>query len=149
VRWARNGSRSSCGSTRVPGTSGRSGSAGSRTVRWTSSCDARRLADHRRDEPLQGDRPDFPSLAKAFNTNFAAIYDEIPKQRTTPSCPYCADDEAREVTQRLIRDAGYEPTNAGGLDSARALEDMLAVVMGVSQAGGARVFYRFGKPGEL
>jgi 8-hydroxy-5-deazaflavin:NADPH oxidoreductase len=108
---------------------------------------------------FQGKRPDFPSLAhqvksiiggpvaKAFNLNFAAIYDEIAKQSTTPSCVYCADDEAREVTERLIGDAGYEPTNAGGLDNARALEDGLAVLGAVAQAGGSRPFYRFWKPG--
>jgi predicted dinucleotide-binding enzyme len=110
---------------------------------------------------FRGERPDFPSLAhqvksiaggpvaKAFNLNFAAIYGEIAKQRTTPSCLYCGDDEARGLTERLIRDAGYQPTNAGGLDNARALEDMLGVLVGVSQAGGGPVFYRFGKPGEL
>jgi predicted dinucleotide-binding enzyme len=110
---------------------------------------------------FQGERPDFPSLAhlvksitggpvaKAFNLNFAAIYDQIASQQSRPSCLYCADDGAREMTERLIADAGYEPTNAGGLDNARALEDTLATLFAVSQAGGSPVFYRFGKPGEL
>lgn len=110
---------------------------------------------------VRGERPDFPSLAhqvksitggpvaKAFNLNFAAIYDEIAKQRTAPGCLYCADQEAREATERLIRDAGYEPVNAGGLDGARALEDALAVLFGISQAGAGPVFYRFARPGEL
>jgi 8-hydroxy-5-deazaflavin:NADPH oxidoreductase len=109
---------------------------------------------------FQGERPDFPSLAhqvksitggpvaKAFNLNFAAIYDEIAKQPATPSCLYCADDEARGVTEQLIRDAGYEPENAGGLDSARALEDGLGVLIAVSQAGGGQPFYRFWRPGQ-
>jgi predicted dinucleotide-binding enzyme len=108
-----------------------------------------------------GERPDFPSLAhqvksitggpvaKAFNLNFAVIYDEIAKQQTTPSCLYCADDEAREVTEQLIRGAGYEPADAGGLENARALEEMLAVLVAVSPAAGGPVFYRFGRPGEL
>lgn len=110
---------------------------------------------------FRGERPDFPSLAhqvksitggpvaKAFNLNFAAIYDEIANERSAPGCLYCAEEEARGVTEQLIRDAGYEPVSAGGLDSARALEDMLAVLFGISQAGGGPVFYRFGKPGEL
>jgi predicted dinucleotide-binding enzyme len=110
---------------------------------------------------FQGERPPFDSLAhqvksitggpvaKAFNLNYAVLYDEIDKQRTTPSNLYCADDEAREVTERLIRDAGYEPTSAGGLESARMLEDSLRLLGAVMQAGGSRVFYRFGKPGEL
>jgi 8-hydroxy-5-deazaflavin:NADPH oxidoreductase len=109
---------------------------------------------------FQGERPDFPSLAhqvksitggpvaKAFNLNFAAIYDEIAKQPMTPSCPYCADDEARGVTEQLIRDAGYEPENAGSLESARALEDGLGVLVAVSRAGGRQPFCRFWRPGE-
>ena len=110
---------------------------------------------------FQGERPDFPSLAhqvksitggpvaKAFNLNFAAIYDEIGNQKTRPSNLYCADEEARGVTEQLIRDAGYEPTNAGDLENARALEDGLRIMFAVFQAGGSPVFYRFGKPGEL
>jgi 8-hydroxy-5-deazaflavin:NADPH oxidoreductase len=109
---------------------------------------------------FQGERPDFPSLAhqvksitggpvaKAFNLNFAAIYDEIAKQPITPSCLYCADDEARGVTEQLIRDAGYEPENAGSLESARALEDGLGVLVAVSRAGGRQPFCRFWRPGE-
>jgi hypothetical protein len=37
-----------------------------------------------------------------------------------PSCLYAAEDEAREVTKRLIRDAGYEPVSVGGIENARA-----------------------------
>jgi hypothetical protein len=44
--------------------------------------------------------------AKSFNLNFAAIYDEIGAQRVPPSNLFCAEDEAREVTEQLIRDAG-------------------------------------------
>ena len=110
---------------------------------------------------FRGERPPFPSLAhevksitggpvaKAFNLNFAAIYDEIAGQGTAPGCLYCADEEARELAERLIRDAGYEPVNAGGLDSARALEDMLPLLFAVSQAGTGPFFYRFARPGEL
>jgi predicted dinucleotide-binding enzyme len=62
-----------------------------------------------------------------------------------PSCLYAADDEAREVTERLIRDAGYEPVNLGGLESARALEDFVTgLFLKISP-----IFYRFAAPGEL
>ena len=37
-------------------------------------------------------------VAKAFNANFAKLYDQIAEQRNRPSCLYAADDEAREVT---------------------------------------------------
>jgi predicted dinucleotide-binding enzyme len=84
-------------------------------------------------------------VAKAFNANFAALYDQIGEQRVRPSCLYAADDEAREITEQLIRDAGYEPVDLGGLDAARALEDFVPGVL--AKAG--RVFYRFAPPGDL
>jgi predicted dinucleotide-binding enzyme len=84
-------------------------------------------------------------VAKAFNANFAALYDQIGEQRVRPSCLYAADDDAREVTEQLIRDAGYEPVDLGALDRARALEDFVPDVL--AKAG--RVFYRFAPPGEL
>jgi predicted dinucleotide-binding enzyme len=84
-------------------------------------------------------------VAKAFNANFAALYDEIGSQQTRPSCLYAADDEARDVTEQLIRDAGYEPVSVGGLENARALEDFVPGVF----AKIGRVFYRFAPPGEL
>lgn len=104
-----------------------------------------------------GGRPDGPSLAhqvksvtggpvaKAFNLNFARLYDEVAKQPEPPGMLYASDDEARDVTERLIRDAGYEPISAGTLESARALEDMLPALFAVSQAGGP-AFYRFIRP---
>ena len=80
-------------------------------------------------------------VAKSFNVNFAALYDRIGAQRARPSNLYAADDEAREVTEQLIRDAGYDPVPAGDLEKARALEDFLGPfgVFGPS-------FYRFWKP---
>ncbi|HEY2742682.1 MAG TPA: hypothetical protein VGI69_10960 [Gaiellaceae bacterium] len=87
--------------------------------------------------------------AKAFNLNFANLYDEIGKQRVRPSNLYCAEDEARELTEQLIRDAGYDPVDAGGLDNARMLEDHLALLFAVNQAGLGPFFYRFAPPGEL
>jgi len=87
--------------------------------------------------------------AKSFNLNFANIYDEIDSQRVRPSNLDCAEDEAREATEQLIRDAGYEPVNAGGLDRARLLEDHLALLFAVNQAGLGPFFVRYAAPGEL
>ena len=110
---------------------------------------------------FQGDRPEFPSLshhvqsitggpvAKAFNLNFASIHEKAAAEGTPPGSFYCADDAARDVTEQLIRDAGYSPVNAGGLDSARAMEDALPLLFAVSQGGGGPFFYRVGRPGEL
>src|SRR4029450_10330308 len=45
-----------------------------------------------------------------------------------PGCLYAAEEEARDLTQRLIRDAGYDPEQIGGLEDARALEDFVTSV---------------------
>jgi len=87
--------------------------------------------------------------AKSFNLNFALVYDEIANQRVRPSNIYAADDEAREVTEQLIRDAGFEPAYAGGLENARAVEDHLALLFALNRAGLGPHFYRYAKPGEL
>jgi predicted dinucleotide-binding enzyme len=87
--------------------------------------------------------------AKSFNLNFANIYDEIGDQRVRPSNLYCADDEAREVTEQLIRDAGYDPVDAGGLERARMLEEHLALLFAINQAGLGPFFVRYAPPGEL
>ena len=84
-------------------------------------------------------------VAKAFNANFARLYGELRNQRVRPACLYAADDEAREVTEQLIRDAGYEPVSLGGFDAARALEDFVPGILG----GLGPVFYRFAQPGQL
>jgi predicted dinucleotide-binding enzyme len=84
-------------------------------------------------------------VAKAFNANVGVLFDQIGGQRVRPGCLYAADDEARDVTRQLIRDAGYEPENIGGLENARALEDFVpGVFMKLAPA-----FYRFAGPGEL
>src|SRR5215212_8581330 len=100
-----------------------------------------------------GRNEDFPSLAhevksiaggpvaKSFNTNFAALFDQIDEQRARPSNLYAADGEAREATEQLIRDAGFEPVYAGDLDQARALEDHLGFMFAINQAGLGRFFY--------
>jgi 8-hydroxy-5-deazaflavin:NADPH oxidoreductase len=110
---------------------------------------------------FQGRDDTFPSLAaqvksivggpvaKAFNTTYAAHYDRIAEQRARPGCLYCSDEEAKEIVERLIRDAGYDPVSAGGLDQARALEDLLPLMNAINQAGLGRFFYRFAAPGEL
>jgi 8-hydroxy-5-deazaflavin:NADPH oxidoreductase len=88
-------------------------------------------------------------VSKAFNSNFASLFDEIDRQSAPPGQLYCGDEEAREVTEQLIRDAGFEPVRTGGLDNARALEDFLGLLMGIAQSLGGPYFYRFGRPGQL
>lgn len=88
-------------------------------------------------------------VAKAFNVNFARLYDKIDEQRARPGNFYAAEDGARDVTEQLIRDAGYDPIFAGGLENARLLEDQLQMMMAVSEGGLGQAFYRYAKPGEL
>jgi predicted dinucleotide-binding enzyme len=88
-------------------------------------------------------------VAKAFNANFASLYDRLGEARTRPTMVYAADEEAREVTERLIADAGYEPVSAGGLEAARAVEDFLTVIIAVSRAGTGPFVYRFAPPDSL
>ncbi len=84
-------------------------------------------------------------VAKAFNANFAILFDQVAEQRVPPSSLYAAEDDARDVTEQLIRDAGYNPVSLGGIENARALEDFVPGVLG--KVG--RVFYRFAPPGDL
>ena len=88
-------------------------------------------------------------VAKAFNANFANQYDRLDEQRVRPSNLYAAEDEAREATEQLIRDAGYEPVSVGGLENARALEDHLGLLMAINQGGLGPFLYRYAKAGEL
>jgi hypothetical protein len=88
-------------------------------------------------------------VAKSFNCNYAAIYDEVGTQRVPPSNLYAAEDGAVEVTEQLIRDAGYEPVSAGGLENARLLEDHLLLMNAINNGGLGRFFYRNAQPGEL
>jgi hypothetical protein len=87
--------------------------------------------------------------AKAFNTNFAALYDEIGNQRVRPSNLFAADDDARQVTEQLTRDAGYDPVYVGDLDQASLLEGHIRLAFAISQAGLGPYFYRIARPGEL
>jgi predicted dinucleotide-binding enzyme len=87
--------------------------------------------------------------AKSFSTNFAAMYDRIGVQSVRPSNLYAADASAREATEHLIRDAGYDPVFVGELDpGARLLEDSSGLTRALAGQLGP-FFYRYGRPGEL
>ena len=89
-------------------------------------------------------------VAKAFNVNVAVLYDQLDQQRVPPSNLYAAEDAAREATERLIRDAGYDPVHVGGLEQARALEEyVLGLYSAVAGGGLGPFFYRYAKPDKL
>jgi 8-hydroxy-5-deazaflavin:NADPH oxidoreductase len=87
--------------------------------------------------------------AKSFSANCANLYDQLDTQRVRPSNLYAADQEAREATEQLIRDAGYDPVFTGGLEHARMIEDHLTLMMALVISGLGLFFYRCAKPGEL
>src|SRR4051794_34355449 len=82
-------------------------------------------------------------VAKSFNINFAPLYDRIDDQPEKPGNYYVAEDDAREVTEQLIRDAGYDPVNVGGIENARLLEDQINFIMAVAQGGLGQNLYRY------
>ena len=79
--------------------------------------------------------------AKSFNLNFAVLYDQIESKQTRPSNIWSGDEEARGVVEQLIRDAGYDPVYAGGLENAAAQEAAIGLWFGLAQSTG-RFFYR-------
>ena len=111
-------------------------------------------AFHGRDEAFDSLAHEVKSIvggptAKSFNINFSGLYDQVGAQRVRPSNLYAAEDDARDVTEQLNRDAGYDPVYVGGLDQARALEDHIGLVFATNQAGLGQFFYRMARPGEL
>jgi len=113
--------------------------------------------------PWEGRKQGFPSLsaevksitqgpvAKALNTTWAEIFEEIPSQRVRPSCVYCGDVEAQLLAEQLVDDAGFAAVYAGGLDQARAIEEMNNNVLAAAMKKADRgpFFYRIARPGEL
>lgn len=87
--------------------------------------------------------------AKSFNVNFAAAYDRIESARQRPGNLWCGDEEARAVVEPLIRDAGYEPIYAGGLENAAHQESMLRMMFAVAQGGMGPFFYRMAPPDQF
>ena len=87
-------------------------------------------------------------VAKSFTMNFGELLGKVREQRVRPSNWYVADDDAVQITETLIRDAGYEPARVGDLSKARALEDAAVWLLGGIQPVG-QLFYRFAQPGEL
>ena len=68
------------------------------------------------------------------------------RKASRPSLVYCGDDaRAKEITAGLIRDAGFEPVDAGPLHIARYTEPFALLVGELAYGGaeGPELAYRF------
>lgn len=80
---------------------------------------------------------------KAFNTVFAQFFADPPA--TPPSLVFAGDDpDAKETVAGLIRDAGFDPVDAGDHAQAGDLEAFARLVIGIAYRQGRGPFvYRF------
>jgi predicted dinucleotide-binding enzyme len=90
-------------------------------------------------------------VIKAFNTVFAALYDEIENSNVRPDMLYCGDDEGAKATAaEVIRAAGFEPIDVGSLEEAGALEGFARLVIKLAyQRGRGPFVYQFRPPSGL
>jgi predicted dinucleotide-binding enzyme len=88
-------------------------------------------------------------VVSAFNTVPSEVLSGVfeSRRRTPrPSLVYCGDDrKAKEAAAALIRDAGFEPLDAGPLRSARFTEPfaLLVAQLAYEGDGGPELAYRF------
>jgi predicted dinucleotide-binding enzyme len=83
---------------------------------------------------------------KAFNTVFAQFFEQPPP--TPPTLVFAGDDAgAKEIVASLIRDAGFDPVDAGDHGQAADLEAFARLVIGIAYRQGRGPFtYRFDLP---
>jgi predicted dinucleotide-binding enzyme len=87
-------------------------------------------------------------IVSAFNTVPSEVLFGVFEARgkAKPSLVYCGDDAgAKEVAARLIRDAGFDPVDAGPLKTARYTEPFALLVarLAYEGEGGPELAYRF------
>jgi predicted dinucleotide-binding enzyme len=99
---------------------------------------------------------------KARNARVVSAFGTVPsevlfavfaarRRRQRPSLLYCGDDQgAKTVAARLIRDAGFEPVDAGELKIARYLEPFTLVIAQLAYEGdgGPEIAYRIERFGK-
>jgi predicted dinucleotide-binding enzyme len=88
-------------------------------------------------------------VAAAFGTVPSEVFFDVYRARRRarrPTMLYCGDDRrAKQVAVKLIRDAGFDPEDAGPLRIARYAEPftMLIAQLAYEQKGGPKLAYRF------
>ena len=89
------------------------------------------------------------ATAKAFNTNFASLYNAVDAEAVPPGTLFASDPDARPVAEVLIRDAGFDPIHLGDLAQAALLESLIVLTSTLDRGELGPFFYRFNRPGEL
>jgi predicted dinucleotide-binding enzyme len=87
--------------------------------------------------------------AKAFNTTLAVLYSSVDAEAVPPGTMFVSEPEARQTTEQLIRDAGFDPIHLGDLSQAPLLESLVALTVLLDKGDLGPFFYRFNRPGEL
>jgi len=89
-------------------------------------------------------------VAKAFNLNFGALFDQAGTVSVRPNNIWVGDEGARAAVEQLSRDIGMEPVNGGPLEHAAIQEAFAKMLMSIVQdAGVGLLFYRFAAPQEV
>ncbi len=93
-------------------------------------------------------------VVSAFNTVPSEVLFGVyaaRRRKTRPSLVYCGDDKrGKAVAAELIRDAGFDPVDAGPLQIARYTEPfaLLVAQLAYEGDGGPELAYRFERFGE-
>jgi hypothetical protein len=93
-------------------------------------------------------------VVSAFNTVPSEVLFgvfEAKRKNTRPSLVYCGDDQrSKDVTAKLVRDAGFDPIDAGPLRIARYTEPFALLVgeLAYECEGGPELAYRFERFGS-
>ena len=95
------------------------------------------------------------AVVSAFGTVPSEVFFDVfaakRRRRRRPSLLYCGDDQkAKDVVARLIRDAGFEPVDAGPLRIARYLEPFTLAMAQLAYEGdgGPEIAYRIERFGR-
>ncbi|MEM9400203.1 MAG: hypothetical protein AAF984_08330, partial [Verrucomicrobiota bacterium] len=87
-------------------------------------------------------------IVKAFNTIFADMMnaDKLDTLTVKPAGFYCGNNEsAKAQVKKLIATSGFDPIDAGGIDSSRYLEQMahLNIRLALSVENGTQAFFSY------
>lgn len=87
--------------------------------------------------------------AKAFNLNFAALFDQADDASSPPQNMWVGDEGARAAVEQLSREIGMKAVHGGPLERAATQEAFAEILMSiVKDVGAGLLFYRFAAPAD-